>query len=325
MAVYTHLSLDEVTALLRRYGLGPARGLTGIPAGSINTNYFVDTDVARFFLRLCEVASAQELDYEAALLRHLEARGVPTPSLVLSDDGAPYVPLRGKFASVFRFVTGDERTAFTASASNLHSVGSAQASIHAAGADFTRRRPHAFELDSVTRWLHGIADARRAELCDVLETLREELTWRNGAGRRPTGLPVGVIHGDLFPDNAKLDPHGRVRLVFDFEMASDGVFAYDLAVTLNAWCFTSAFDWVRARALIEGYQQARPLSADERRALYGEARQSALRFTVTRIKDFHLRPVPAGDRVEKDFREYLRRLQALRTMGALAFDEALFG
>lgn len=301
------------------------RALRGIPAGSINTNYFLDTSNARFFLRLSEVASRSELDYEAALLSHLEARGVPAPSLVHTTDGAAHVPLRGKFASLFRFVAGDERTASTASAADLYSVGAAQARVHTAGADFAWHRPHAFELDAVTRWLEDIATRERPELADVVPRLAAEVRWRRGPGRRPDALAHGVIHGDLFPDNVKLDDHHQVALVFDFEMASDGVFAYDLAVTLNAWCFTTAYDWPRARALVQGYEHARPLTDDERRALYGEARQSALRFTVTRIKDFHLRPVPAGDRVEKDFGDYLRRLEALQAMGAQAFETALFG
>ncbi len=306
MAVYTHLSLDEVSALLARFGLPPARALHGIAAGSINTNYFVDTDGGeRFFLRLSEVASEADLRYEAALLVHLAGAGVATPRLVRASDGAWYAPLRAKWASLFRFVAGDERTASSASAADLEALGAAQARLHAATTAFTERRPHAFELDSVTRWVHEIA-------------------WRNGPGARPRGLPTGVIHGDLFPDNVKFDAHGGVALIFDFEMASDGVLVYDLAVTLNSWCFERAYDFEKARAFVRGYQGARPLTPDERAAIYGEARQSALRFMVTRIRDFHLRPVPAGDRVEKDFRDYQRRLEALRSLGAPGFVSAVF-
>src|SRR5207244_2455040 len=77
-----------------------------------------------------------------------------------------------------------------------------------------------------------------------------------------------------------------------------------------------------ARALLDGYQAERPLSAAEREGLYEELRFAALRFTVTRLTDVHLR---AGGRKDgppasrplhtKDYRDYLWRLQALMDLG----------
>lgn len=318
MAIYTQLSVDEVERFFGAFGLGPVRALTGIPAGSINTNYFVDTADARYFLRLSEVASEAELVYEAALLQHLARAGVPTPTLRTTRAGAPYASLRGKWGSVFDFVAGDERTAESASAADLRALGEALARMHLAGDGFVMRRPHAFELDSVSRWLAEIAACNRDDLADVTPQLVAERDFVLGA--RPPGLPAGVIHGDLFPDNVKFDASGRVALVFDFEMASDGVFAYDLAVALLAWCWRGGgFDWGHARAALEGYTRVRALEGSEAVALYVFARQAALRFTVTRIRDFHLRPMPASDRVHKSFRDYLSRLHALQALGAEAF------
>src|SRR5437588_853165 len=75
----------------------------------------------------------------------------------------------------------------------------------------------------------------------------------------------------------------------DFEQASTGRFAYDLAVALLAWCWNGAdLDEPRARALAESYRAARALDGAERAALYAEARFAALRFTVTRITDVFL-------------------------------------
>ena len=121
----------------------------------------------------------------------------------------------------------------------------------------------------------------------------------------------------------KFDDASRVALVFDFEMASDGVLAYDLAVALLAWCWRDAFDWTHARAVLAGYTSVRPFQGAEADALYVLARQAALRFTVTRIRDFHLRPMPASDRTHKDFRDYLARLHALQALGAEAFAQQL--
>ena len=321
MAIYTPLSADVVTRFLEAFGLGPACALIGIPAGSINTNYFVDTADARFFLRLSEVATEQDLRYEAALLTHLTRAGVPTPTLRTTHTGSAYALLKGKWGSLFDFVSGHERTAERARAAELADLGQTLAAMHRAGDGFSLRKPHAFELDAVSRWIGEIAALPHADLADVTPRLVAERDFI--LAERLTTLPTGVIHGDLFPDNVKFDDAGRVALVFDFEMASDGVLAYDVAVALLAWCWHDGFDWPRARALVAGYTSVRAFEPAEQRGLYVLARQAALRFTVTRIRDFHLRPVPASERVHKDFRDYLARLEALQALGAEGFAAAL--
>jgi homoserine kinase type II len=323
MAVYTHLSREEIAAFLAAYGLGPPLAIRGIPAGSINTNYLVEAGGRRFFLRLNEVATEEDLHYEAELLRHLSAKGTPTPALVCTLAGTWHAPLGGKRGSLFAFAEGEERTSRSATAEDVRRVGEALATLHRAAADFALRRSHAFEMPHVSRWIEEIAALGRADLADVVPLLLEERAAL--AAARDPALPHGVIHGDLFPDNVKFDPAGEVSLLFDFEMASDGVLAYDVGVCINSWCWEDGYDWARARAFAQGYEAVRALSSFERAGLYAELRMSALRFTVTRIRDFHLRPLPPEDRVEKDFRAYLRRLVALRALGPEGLARGLFG
>jgi homoserine kinase type II len=322
VAVYTHLRPEEIAAFLEHFGLPGPTAFQGVPAGSINTNYFVESAGERYFLRYNEVASPEELRYEAALLQHLEARGTATPALRWTRSGTPFAPLRERRGSLFRYAQGEERTSRSASPADLREVGRALSALHRAGRDFPERRPHAFEFDSVSRWVREIAALDEPSLRDTVPLLTEEIAYLRAA-RDPT-LPRGVIHGDLFPDNVKFDSQGAVSLLFDFEMASDGVLVYDVAVCLSSWCYEGAFDFERARAFCAGYEEGRPFTAPERAGLYAEMRMSALRFTVTRIRDFHLRPVPAGDRVEKSFRDFLRRLLDLRAMGPPGFTGRLW-
>jgi Ser/Thr protein kinase RdoA (MazF antagonist) len=64
--------------------------------------------------------------------------------------------------------------------------------------------------------------------------------------------------------------------------------------------------------LISGYESLRPLSLPEWDSFPNELRFSALRFTVTRIKDFYLRAADDTQRVYKDFKEFYDRLLILR-------------
>src|SRR5262249_31525665 len=135
----------------------------------------------------------------------------------------------------------------------------------------------------------------------------------------------GIIHGDLFRDNVLWDGP-RLVAILDFEQASGGSFAYDLAVCLNDWCWrpgpdragpeepqrggpreVNGVNRVLVGALLAGYQRRRPLPDADRAALPVEMRAAAARFTITRITDVYLARV---DNPEKDFRAFLARCEA---------------
>jgi homoserine kinase type II len=82
------------------------------------------------------------------------------------------------------------------------------------------------------------------------------------SARRDSSLPRALIHGDLFRDNV-LWNGAEIAALLDFESASDGVLAYDLMVTVLAWCFGDALDVSLARAMVAGYAEVRALSRAE--------------------------------------------------------------
>jgi homoserine kinase type II len=125
----------------------------------------------------------------------------------------------------------------------------------------------------------------------------------------PRGIPQGVIHADLFPDNVFFIGD-RLSGLIDFYFACNDALAYDLAVCLNAWCFESdnSFNLTKGMAMLRAYDAARPLEPAERAALPLLARGSALRFLLTRAYDWI--NTPEGALVKrKDPLEYVRRLR----------------
>jgi len=131
-------------------------------------------------------------------------------------------------------------------------------------------------------------------------------------------LPVGVIHADLFPDNVFF-LGDKVSGLIDFPFSCNDILAYDVAICLNAWCFEAdhAFNVTKARALLNGYGRARPLSDAEQAALPLLARGAALRFLLTRLVDFL--NVPSGALVKpKDPLEYVRKLRFQQGVASLS-------
>ena len=105
----------------------------------------------------------------------------------------------------------------------------------------------------------SVAEGIRALIDDELKAL--EAKW-------PVSLPEGVIHADLFQDNV-LFVDNELSGIIDFYFACCDAFAYDLAVTLNAWCFEAdgSFNLTKGRALAAGYQSKRKLEPAERAAM----------------------------------------------------------
>jgi homoserine kinase type II len=193
------------------------------------------------------------------------------------------------------------------SAAHCAALGAALAQLHLAGADFPMRRRNALSVDG-WRPLY-VASAAGADSVQpgLRETIERELTLLEGAW--PSGLPEGVIHADLFPDNVFF-LGDRLSGLIDFYFACTDTLAYDVAICLNAWCFEvdHSYNITKGQSLLTAYMAVRPLSAQERTLLPMLARGAALRFLLTRLTDWF--NVPPGALVRpKDPVEYFRKLR----------------
>ncbi len=222
--------------------------------------------------------------------------------------------LAGRPAAIISFLEGIWHRHPTAV--HAGAVGDALARFHLAGQDFTLKRPNAL---GPSGW-RPLFEKCRAQADTVMAGLSAEIaadlsvfetTW-------PTGLPAGVIHADLFPDNVFFLGDQLSGLI-DFYFACNDAFAYDLGICLNSWCFEAdgSYNSAKGRAMLEAYDRVRPLTAAEWAALPLLCRGSSLRFLLTRLYDWL--NVPPGALVRpKDPLEYLRLLRFHRAIGSAA-------
>jgi homoserine kinase type II len=314
VGTFTQLGVAEAEALAGRFGLGAVRALAPIVAGTINSNFALDTDAGRYFLRINEGKSEAEVAWEAELVGVLAAAGVPAPVPLVptGDPDRRYVAWQGSFVSVFAWCPGRHLAPAEVTPAHAAELGRALARLHLAGDAIppARRRESRYAFAALGERLDRIAAAARADaaLAEVVATLADERAVLTAAAPARAAATAGVIHGDLFRDNVLWEA-GRITAVLDFEQASAGSFAYDLAVCLNDWCWVDGPVANLATALVAGYQDVRALAPAEVIALPIEVRAAAWRFTITRLTDVYL---PGIDNPDKDFREFYRRLVAWR-------------
>jgi homoserine kinase type II len=306
MAVYTDVSFEELETLLADYDLGQPLSFKGIAEGVENSNFALSTDKSHFILTLYEKRVREgDLPFFLGLMEHLSTKGISCPLPVRSKSGALWTSLNRRPAALLTYLNG--LSLRRPEAAHCDAVGRALAELHAAGADFALRRPNALSIGSwrelastVLEGADGVQAGLRALIEDALKGL--EASW-------PTGLPSGVIHADLFPDNV-LFMNNQVSGLIDFYFACDDAYAYDLAVMLNAWCFENdgAYNITKGRALLTAYQKQRALSLAEREAFPILARGSALRFLLTRLYDL-INHDPMALVRPKDPRDFAKRLR----------------
>jgi homoserine kinase type II len=306
MAVYTEVSDEELFAFLASYDLGPVLSFKGIAEGVENSNFLLRTQRGHFILTLYEKRVLEEdLPFFLGLMLHLSERGITCPQPVKTRAGAMLGRIAGRPATIVTFLNG--MWPRRPDAAQCADVGEIAARLHLAGEDFPLTRKNALSMPG-WRPLFDASASRADEVAPGLRSfLAEELEFQER--HFPGGLPSGVIHADLFPDNVFfLD---RVCSgIIDFYFACNDAFAYEIAICVNAWCFEPdcSFNMTKGMAMLAGYQRVRPLDQREREALPILARGSALRFLLTRLVDWL--NVPSGALVKpKDPTEYLKKLR----------------
>jgi homoserine kinase type II len=306
MAVYTEVTDEALTSFLAQYDIGGLVAFRGIAEGVENSNYALKTDRGDFILTLYEKrVNVDDLPWFLGLMEHLAARGLDCPLPVRARDGQNLKPLAGRMAAITTFLPGVWPRRVLVS--HCAPLGAALARLHLAGEGFAATRANGL---GPAAWAPLLASCEgQAER--VLPGLQAELdaAVASVTAAWPADLPAGHIHADLFPDNVFF-LNGAVSGIIDFYFAATDLYAYDVAICLNAWCFERDFSFniIKSRALLAGYNSVRPLQAQEMAALPILSTGAALRFLLTRLYDWV--NTPEGALVtRKDPLDYYRRLR----------------
>jgi len=281
MSVYTTISEEELTSFLSHYRVGTLRAFAGIQAGIENTNYFVTTSEGEFVLTIFEQLQWEELPYFLDIMAFLAEHEVPSAHPIADQKGDYLRHLKEKPAALVQRLSGggvDHPNPIQCA-----ELGEALGRMHAMAHNFSGQRSNPRGIG----WCQNSIQQLGTKLdADEQTTLADELAFQNSSKRE--ALPQGVIHADLFRDNA-LFVENHLTGIIDFYYACNDALLYDLAVTLNDWCISpdGSVDPVRYQSLLDHYQQQRPISGREKESWSAMLRAAALRFWLSRLLDLH--------------------------------------
>ena len=286
MAVFTPVTLDDLSQWIKQFPLGKALALKGIASGIENSNFFLTTERGEYVLTIFENLSFEQLPFYVQLMRHLAERGIPVPAPVANGAGELVVALHGKPAAIVSKLDGSSQ--MDPQPVHCAEMGTILAKMHLAGRDFPLRQPNLRGLDW---WVETVPKVLPFLDAGTAALLQSELAFQRdfAAGTTYAELERGPVHADLFRNNVMFVGE-RLSGCFDFYFAGWDTWLFDLAVTVNDWCIdldTGRLDDARVIALTRAYHAVRPFTDADHAAWLPMLRAAALRFWLSRLYDYH--------------------------------------
>ncbi|HBF09316.1 MAG TPA: hypothetical protein DHW71_07875 [Gammaproteobacteria bacterium] len=302
MAVYTHLSEKQVKNLIQAsYGLNIV-GVKPVAEGIENSIYKLDCDSGRSYafvifetleLALVEAYCSVFEKIDEALQAKLSDLNVQVPSgvrlldsacvhsgskqrhfslMVKSDDGVE------KPAVLQPWIQGGHHQPDAKLCSDLGKVLGIVNSLRPAQGveDGIPLNQHLYRIQLVEDTLADYQEEVRARFCAFKTELKDLLSVHDQ-------FSIGLVHGDLFADNALMETT-HLTGVIDFFNASWSPRLMDLAICLMDWCVRDGkFDENLTRSLIHGFRQkCEPIPEFDLQHWADLVRLAAFRFWCTR-------------------------------------------
>ena len=169
-------------------------------------------------------------------------------------------------------------------------VGELVANLHLATGSFKQKRENSLSLAGLKNMFAGFSNKADKIQVDLRQELEDEFMFLMKS--YPKDLPAGIVHTDIFPDNVFFidgnTDQPELSGIIDFYFSCYDFYMYDLMIVVNAWCFNSAHEFLpeRASALFKGYNSLRKITLEEKEAMNILARGAAMRFLMTRARDW---------------------------------------
>ena len=283
MSVYTSISDNEFSEILNNYSLGDFVSAQGIKAGIENTNYFVTTTTGEFVFTLFEKINQQELLFYVSLLQTLSAKGIACPQPQADINNQTINTIKAKPFTLVSKLKGKNLT--TVNHKQCNAIAIELAKLHTITSSLSNPENTVLKNRRGKAWREKTAKKILSQLStDDADLLSSELNYyQRFDGSK---LPKGIIHADLFKDNALFE-NDQLTGIIDFYDACYDNYIYDIAITINAWCTDESGKLKEnlVNAFLQGYQSIRELTDAEKQAGPIMLRMAAMRFWLSRLED----------------------------------------
>lgn len=293
MAIYTQLNQQDIQSLADNYDLKIVE-FSPLDGGNGNSSYILKTQQASYVLTVCDDKEFDEVFKMGQLLLLLEAHNVPCNRLIS--------PVNSEILTTFATADGvkpvmlkdyiEGQVVEQLDETMLSQVGRQAARLNQIPSPDYLPTNHPYGRQLFPRVVGLNIDAKyESWLAEEIDYLDQHIA---------ANLPRGLIHGDLFYDNLLFDPlsgmPGGFKAIIDFEEACHYHLIFELGMGILGACVNDiTVDLDKARALVDGYQQVRPLAQIEKESLQLFVRYAAVATSYWRFNKYNIEE-PSEDR-----------------------------
>jgi homoserine kinase type II len=281
MAAFTTFTEQALRRYLIMFSKGELLRFAPIEGGIENSNYRIwltqYDETTEYILTIVEGLTFEEVPFFSKLVSHLSRSGLKVAAPHTTLDGMSSTIFCGKPTFLFPRLAGQHLV--TIESTHCFAMGEFTASAHNSLSELKLTRDNPYNVDWMRSALAksgGLMDPSTSVFLSSVIDEYEEVTAQ--------GLPVGLIHGDLFRDNALFNDN-ELTGVIDFYHACHDLLVMDLTILINDWCLDvdGSINTNLRDAVMKGYQSVRELTAQELEWLPAMQRISASRFALTRL------------------------------------------
>tara|TARA_Y100000748_G_scaffold185704_1_gene155500 strand:- start:80 stop:1030 length:951 start_codon:yes stop_codon:yes gene_type:complete len=306
MAVFTKLEKNEIENFLKDYSIGNLISFEGIIKGTENTNYKIITSKNKYILTILEKrVQPEDLPFFMDLQNELAAHGFDCPLPVKNNKKSIINKLKDKNAVIISFLQGENLT--NVMPEHCYELGLKIAKFTKITKNLNLSRPNSVGYKTWVSIYENFKNINNESYQEYFQILSKELIFLKN--NWPTNLPTAIIHADLFIDNI-LFIKNKISGIIDFYFSCNDFIAYELALTINAWCFNKdvTFNYKNYNSLMMGFENISSLNIQEKASMNVLLRGAAVRILVTRLHDKIFHPDDALVKL-KDPKEYLNILK----------------
>jgi homoserine kinase type II len=267
LGVQTKLSINEINKLIENSKI-VFSSIQETKNGITDSTYIgTCKENKKYIFKIFETSTKEHIESEIQILNTLKEFDVPHP---MSNH---VVMLENKPTAIFSFIEG--KISKSINTSQIDQISSFLKRLHLVKA-FKPKIVNIYEKEYLLNMIESIKDENRQEFTKRFELI-EDIDLQNNA----------LIHGDLFPDNAKFIEN-RLNGVYDFAQSCYGNAYFDLAVMIISWCFDGdSLNMKFLRRALESYDKKIKTEDIKAYILYAALYYATQRYTrVNKAKDY---------------------------------------
>ncbi|MEN7551065.1 homoserine kinase [Rapidithrix thailandica] len=251
------LLTHEMNQVLSHYSIGKLITVSKIAVGYANQNYIIQTHQGKYLYRIVGLQPHNVIQYELQVLNKLKTVRFPTAYPIVKDDGEYICETSHGNVVIYEFVEGEtpeikENTA--------QQIGETLARLSRFPDWQQFEKKNAMNIDLCEGLIDEFAQAKHS-YPEIFAFFKRETRYLFPYLEQP--VPMGFVHGDIFPDKV-IFKDGKLKAIVDFEEVCTDHLLVDIGIAINGFCIRqNTLDEHLLKAFLTAYNQERRISEEE--------------------------------------------------------------